>query len=320
MRYLLCGLMALALGGCASVNYAQKHADAGHYNYNPNDSMALNVARATGLTECDEDGCAPLRDVPREKLPASLQGKTDLELASSVMDALTLGQGVGQIAGVASVVTGVGNLAGGLLTLGSFFTGPVSMDNPATKGWIIAWMPKSIANTEELARAEMVSLIKNALPRTFNSYSFKFADQTDENFLRVMFYGGNACGKPHYYCQLDIFFHLPTTVMASPSWANNGPAYVWQNWKLDQSSNGSFYFIDVEFRRYPVNGEGGDVAMPKDLDPRAYLAELSKKLPSWAYIYLPPTERHDYPAMLNQGKLLLFVEPKTTVTGASKAD
>ena len=56
--------------------------------------------------------------------------------------------------------------------------------------------------------------------------------------------------------------------------------------------------------------------MPEDFDPRAYFAKLSANLPDWAYIYLPPTERHNYPVIFNQGQALLFVEPRTELAQA----
>lgn len=311
MRYLfLLTLATVVLTGCGGFNYAKHYADQGYYSANPDFSEALNVARATGLTECSNSECKPLRDVSRADLPASMQGKTNIQLASSVMDALVIGQGVGQVAGVVSVVSGVGQVAGGLLTLGTFLTGPSPRDAPVTQAWILAWMPDSKATTSEQAVAQMRSIIRNAMPEQFDGGTAEF-DNTFDGGTNVRLYDEQDCQSP-YYCGVHIRVQEPYKSEQSPSWsAGHGAAYVWQNWKRGSNTDGTYHHIRIHFnRRNPAARDPyKQLPLAKSIDRRAFLIEMSKGLPAWAYIYLPPTERHNFPAMLNQGKLLLFIEP-----------
>lgn len=296
----------LFLSGCATTpNYAKKHAQAGDYNYTPSRSKALNVAVATGLTQCDEEGCAPLSDVPRDKLPASMQNMSNVEIMDAVTNALVIGKGIGQMVGAIGVITGLGNIAGGLMSLGTLFIGPSHLANPATQGFFIAWMPKSMAGSPAEARKLMGRILFKAAPRQFpgrrHMHVKKFAEGAG---TKVTFCDDNNkdCWIPNV--AVYVWENKPS-VARQPDWLGGEPAYVWQNWPAGAYEDYGNGVIGANWART-------EHGMPVT-KMRAYFRAWSANLPKWVYIYMPPVEGHvSYPVMFHRGKALLFIEPKRT--------
>lgn len=301
-------IVALAITGCAGVNRAQMYADQGLYMANPTRSRALNVAVATGLTECDGDKCSPLHDVPRSKLPLSLRAVDNSQIADSLSAAWGVGYGVGQIQGMVSAFTGFSNLASGLLSISDALLGPTTMKDPALVPTIIAWMPQSMTKTPRMAREAIIETVAESLPRgEFSGREVRVKLEKAHNRMWVSFKGDGDCNDD-VTCSLFVGFSEPAETDVGPSWATAGPAYVWLNWGRGQKSDGSFHNIQLDIVHY--NTERGERELwPSDLNARAYLMQVSANLPKWVYIYLPPTKAHPYPVMLNQGEQLLFVEP-----------
>lgn len=310
---------AVALSGCvpSNLNYARLHAQKGHYTGSPNRSEALNVAVATGLTECHDGDCQPLSDVAREKLPASMRNATNFEIGNALMSAVTLGQGIGQMTGAISVITGVGNLVGGLMTIGTLFLGPAETDDPATVGTLIAWMPRSMAGTRKQARDKLMALVSNAAPDgSFKGYDVvtepypNTEDPGYHNYYNIFFRGPPDCSKPRK-CNIMLFFSLPERTKTAPAWLDyNGPTYTWMNWGRGQTYDTRFSVVRVNYGGQATEMYEG-VPMPDRVNSRLYLLQVSENLPSWVYIYLPPDKFADYPVMLNDGEMLLFIEPKS---------
>lgn len=300
---------ALALTGCAStVNHAQRHADLGHYNADPSRSRALNVAVATGLTECEAGECKPLSDVPRSELPKSLRTASNIMIAETLADAWSVGHGTAQIAGAASVISGLSSWSAGLLSVGSIFLGPSDLDDPALVPTMIAWMPESMADSPNQAREKMTAIVANALPTgTVQGYQVR-VDRYRDFGVAANFAKRGVCGGP-IVCAVDVrYIKMPSFATRPPDWLPNGPVYVWTNWQREATTSSDLRSITM--RNLRVDTEGyEDLPWPEDLNARAYLAKLSANLPEWVYIYLPPTEAHGYPLILNQGEPLLFVEP-----------
>lgn len=307
----VCAVAALA--GCASTNYAKLHAKKGLYTGSPNRSEALNVAVATGLTECHNGQCAPLSDVSRSKLPASLQNKSNVEIAGALMDSMTIGAGIGQMVGVASVISGLGNIAGGLMTIGSVLLGPNEMPDPATKPTIIAWMPKSMAKNPEKARKRLMTIIYESLDiGSFHGYRVSKEAQ-GETLIKFRFHGKKMCGAG-YDCLGFIRLFREPMVARQPSWLGAKPAFVWANWSRGQMSDDTMHTIELSYAIYDLD-EDKSVLLENKPFFRRYITKMSANLPRWVYIYLPPDETHNYPVMLNEGEVLLFIEPKQQVAG-----
>jgi len=300
----------VALSGCAGspINYAQRHADHGHYDGNPDRSRALNVAIATGLTECENGQCAPLDDVARSRLPESMHGVSNMDMIDDLSDAWSVGHGVAQMAGMADALTGLSGTTSGMLSIGSFLLEPGEMKDPAMVPTIVAWMPKSMAADPSDAQKMMMSIVSKAMPEgAFQGYQVE-VDQYAESSLAATFTQGSGCNS-QTSCAVDINpVSEPVGVKTSPDWLHEGPAYAWTNWKRGQTSAGGFNHIWLDVYRVETDSHEY-LPWPDDLNARAYLARVSENLPAWAYIYLPPTEQNNYPVMLNQGKPLLFVEP-----------
>lgn len=302
-------IIAAVMTGCASVNLAQKYADQGLYQANPLHSRALNVAVATGLTRCHDGQCSPLHDVPRSKLPASLQTETNLQIGDTLSTVYEIGYGVGQIGGMVSVFTDLGNLTTGLLTIADAFLGPTTRKDPALEPVMIAWMPKSMAKSPEKARNKMMRMVHSALPdETFNNYRIDIDVDHKYHSLAVTFKNGTSCTST-LFCNINpIAFTKPATVTHMPTWLGNQPAYSWFSWPRGQKTNKKNHAIPLGILRRKY-GTYTNLPWPPDLNPRVYLLKVSANLPKWVYIYLPPTKADPYPVMLNQGKQLVFVEP-----------
>lgn len=311
-------LAALGLAGCASsppINYAQRHADAGDYNGNAHRSQALNVAVATGLTECKDGKCAPLSDVPRLKLPESLQGVSNAQIIESLSDAWALGSAVGHFTGVATALPGLSNFGSGLFMLGSFLLGPTHMNHPASQATMLAWMPKSMAEDKKQAWRDMIDMVRGAYPREIHGYHV--ADlSNNESIINLKIDGKASCEKP-YGCGVLLAFNIPGAVGLSPAWLEQEPSYVWTNWHIGSTSESSFNSITIYPSRTKLETHE-KLPWPDDINSLIFFAKLSENLPKWVYIYLPPTDAHNYPVMLNQGKPLLFIEPLGGVETASE--
>ncbi|MBZ9574509.1 hypothetical protein [Modicisalibacter sp. MOD 31.J] len=300
----------VALSGCAGspINYAQRHADQGHYDGNPDRSRALNVAIATGLAECENGQCAPLDDVARSKLPESMQSVSNVDMIEDLGDAWSVGHGVAQMAGMADALTGLSGTASGMLSIGSFMLEPSELDDPASMPALLAWMPSSSANSPEDARGKMATMLAEALPTgDFQGYQVR-VDRYAEYSSAALFQDGHACNS-QYMCAVDFTsVSMPAVANSSPDWLSGEAVYVWSNWERGATSYSGVHRIGLDM--YRLNTETNkELPLPDDLNARAYLARVSENLPAWAYIYLPPTEQNNYPVMLNQGKPLLFVEP-----------
>lgn len=300
---------ALALTGCASTtNYAQRHADLGHYSADPSRSRALNVAVATGLTECEAGQCKPLSDMPRSELPESLRAASNIKITETLADAWSVGHGAAQIAGAASVVSGLSGWSAGVLSIGSIFLEPSTLDDPALVPTMIAWMPKLMADSPAQAREKMMKMVADALPRgKFQGYGVEI-DRYGEFSVAAAFVKAGMCGS-QVACAIDLHsVSKPSIVKGPPDWLQEDLAYVWTNWERGATTSAELRNISLLVYRVDTESHAS-LPWPEDLNARAYLAKLSANLPEWVYIYLPPTEAHGYPLILNQGEPLLFVEP-----------
>lgn len=310
----------LALSGCASTNWAQKHAEAGDYDHTPGHSKALNVAEATGLTECDPDGnCEPLDDVAREDLPASMQGKTNMAIGTNVMDALAVGQGIGQVAGAVGAVTALGSVADGMFSIGSVLLGPTTMRDPATVNSILAWMPRGMADSPEQANEIMAKIIRDALPTgRFDDHTVSMYDGEGTAF-KVSVNGRKDC-YGWGICRMTAGVSPgPYDADPSPDFVASQHAYAWTNWQRGATTDDRHNRAWIDFADGADKTKGDAEA---SLGFRRYVAEFSANLPDWVYIYIGPNNGTSddkledeiaggYPVIYNQGEALVFVEPKT---------
>lgn len=309
--YITTVLIALAtLAGCAG-NRAQFYADDGRYQANPKRSLALNVAVATGLTECRQDKCSPLYDVPRSELPRSLQTQNNEQIADALFDVYDIGYGAAQIGGIASAVGSLSGLASGLFNIADVLLGPTTRPDPALKYQVLAWMPKSMANDTKDAQAKLRVIYRNALPQgEFDGYQTTTIQTGSYGWKQPSHYvdfikNNQASTDKRIY--VSYIVREPYKVDRAPSWLGAGSSYAWLNWGRGEQTDSTLHTARIGFHVDSKNKENRHI--PRDLNTRSYLARYSANLPQWVYIYLPPTDRDPYPVILNQGKPLLFVEP-----------
>lgn len=257
------------------------------HKYEANESRALNVARAGGIYDSD------LRD--------SADGMNSYS-TSFLMSALN----------VANLATSFQGSAIGLGGQANFLVKSVDIaatpDNPSARPSFVAWVPKSLAGSEEKAKAKLLDEIHLALERTAENLDFQVTrlnvSQDVPKMLRVpMFFW--SIYAPNYGCTggncliaayVDKPYIFPT------------PEFLQNDMEAD-----SYAFSAEHQRRYPrllLSKKNGRNFPEKDL-----YTTLSKHLPAWIALYFPPGSIYQdgkplvYPVVFEKGEMLLFKSP-----------
>ena len=242
-------------------------------------SEALEITRATALR-------GALRDVPREDLEEALRGSPDMSI-NYALDA------VGVATGVFGQATSLSRLGeAGVLSALAFFA---PTEGPESWLSVFAWMPREDAPSPREAKVLFQEILFEALQATLPEHSLSVDDRTRRYaFINIE---GPQCSPCEFRSQAWLSAN-PARVRA-PQILGRYPAYRWGG----QQANGSI-------GGYPLV-EGLTVE-----ERLQFFRQLSEHLPTWAYIYLPP---HDmltgFPMMINEGELLLFIEPAAANNG-----
>ena len=250
-------------------------------------SEALEIARATVLK-------GAVRDVSRDDLEEALAGSPDMSV-NYALDAL------GVATGVFDQATSLSRLGeAGVFAALAFFSPSLG---PEDGLYLFGWMPRADAATAQDAREKFRAMLIVALEQSLPDHKLSSAppdwypdpnNRTGSSYdLRL---DGPACAP------CGIKADLWSTTRARLPGKARAPEVLGQYpaWRWGGSSTRGMYW------GYPMV-EGVNVE-----ERFLFFQEVSRYLPAWAYIYLPPHEMLlDFPLMFNEGEALYFIEPAT---------
>jgi len=302
------------LTGCTNAKmermetYSQRQADV---------SMARNVALYSSLTE--EDG--PLLDIPRSELPNNLKGASDHEVANS-FDTVGLSTlGIAQFNGFA-VPAGMSDAAAGAMSVvGGLFL-PDRAPHPALRHQVLAWMPLDAAPSGKEAAAKLKGMVKlafiDSMPEGYTYTERKVTKTPTFGSPYTVVYPtieGPGCPNENgLECRVWWSIGEEPLQESAPSWSGSeGMSYAWLNWP-DGADEPDFRDSFSAFFRVQYAESDRDYGTTRNDWLKVHGHEVFKKmssmLPNWIYLYVPPAEKHPYPAIFNHGETHLFVEPE----------
>jgi hypothetical protein len=267
------------------------------------ESVALQVARAGGLKN--------LRDVSQAEL-AKAYKDNKMTGGYFAAEAAAVGTGVFKpIPGVSS-----GTQAGSLLLLSFLLSNQQGAEEYPK---IFAWMPKSdAANPNEAMlrfRAVLADAYSKALPDGAATVTTEILQAQNG-----LIFGGGTHDKEHAYLTIHtadcdaqtngtgcyayfLGMEREPKVGKSPEVLGAYSAYAWEL----SSERATFFGYPMMLRR-----DGKNLSHEMDSEKRVeVLRNISANLPPWIYIYLAPMKSLlQYPALLNQGEFLYFIEPE----------
>ena len=244
-------------------------------------SEALEITRATALR-------GALRDVPREHLEEAIRSSSDMTV-NYALDA------VGVATGVFDQATSLSRLGEtGVFAALAFFA-PTSKQE--TWPAIFGWMPREYAPTPKDATAVFQGTVLAALKLSLPEYALSVVPHPSIKAFENIHIDGPDCAPCEFRAQLWATAN-PAKVRA-PEILGRYPAYRWGG---AQASGWVAGFPLIE---------GLTIE-----DRLVFYQTLSRHLPAWAYIYLPPHDMLlDFPLMFNEGEALYFIEPAAAEDG-----
>ncbi|RFA27777.1 hypothetical protein CAI21_14280 [Alkalilimnicola ehrlichii] len=308
MPYFL-ALILVLLAGCATSNPSHSPAVLA-YSYDPDASLALNVARAAGI--------AGISDLPYEEYAALVEANPELSSAVSgeVRDVSRANLPVAAAAARISYVsppTGLSPGAGSVLSAISWLSAGEMV--PARETWFIAWLPEG--KTLQDLEAEFLDAL------------FRISPLSEQPHERTVLDADSSDPRPYY--------HTPDC--ARVRWARMDV------FEADCSLGMTFatYWLDPEERSYlrassfpfpeprpapQFLGGGGERAhgpvlfgiRTRGVGELAELGDegilqLSANLPAWVYIYYARAFTRDFtrftPVVLNSGEAHYFIGAPT---------
>ncbi|EMM9642999.1 hypothetical protein ABN057_16120 [Providencia alcalifaciens] len=263
----------LAITGCASTSDPVVY-DSSH-------SRAYNIAQAGGLYDV-KDKIVPRADYESLSFAGDAAANT-LLFTSSAGLGMSLSEGIGI----------------GLLT--------AALENPepAQRNSIVAWMPKSEAESPAQAQKLLLNQVTKAVSETLDELGvgYEKTSATDDEITEFYFYS-DELGCPKYeqgmtnrdlcYIRAQI---IEPYIHASPDFVD--------------SSTQAYTFISnhkYRYHRFKVT-PGKTAALPLE----QIYASVSKKLPEWAYLYIASgnlqfgEQKVTAPYLLEQGQPHLFI-------------
>lgn len=261
-------LVGICLTGCATAPVT----------YNHQESKALNIARAAGLSDGLKDVELPQGTVTSLKDSVAY----GVAFAASGYNAPSPGLTRGGTAAL--------NMAGWLL----------EPEKPAAKSHIIAWQPASEGN-QGVAREKLVKVIAEASQKAARAFGIdtwiKLHSNDTAAYIFVSSGNDEYCAGNEYCLLFGFILDEPRSVKNSPEISG----MIGENWFYSPYDRSRFTFN----KQYMGFSE------------LAFLQELSKHLPSWSHLYAPPQklklspdENLQAPMIANNGKALFFVKPK----------
>lgn len=273
---LMSALLTIVLSGCTT----QKT-----YLYNPQASMAMNVAVASGMDQGLKD-----TDAPRGTL-AGGEGVLAAGIASGA-------------AGLSAPTGGLTNAQAGALNLASWLISP---GLPSTKSGVVAWIPNRGQSAEE-AQKEFGGILADAAARVYERIQVE--TKTSTRFFGKQQYStevqgigstnSKLCKKidSKISCNIGFLTSIPVATKDTPSFIANKNNFIFEN-KI--GFNTSIVIIP--------NQKNG-------MSEIEFMQNLSAELPDWVYLYFAPKSISDqsgskieYPFYINKGAKLLFIKP-----------
>jgi hypothetical protein len=269
---------AILFTGCASIMDRQ-------FAYQHDHSKAYNVARAGDLFEGIKDTAVPI---------GQSQALSNAVLTTGYAGANFLNPQLG-----------MSNWTiGGLSLLDSF----LAPDSHSERNSLLAWMPIDMADSDEEAQAVMLEAVKQSSiaalgqlgienKSIYSTEEFVSIDILNESWGCYDFKAYKERGANR--CRIKIYIFEPFK-HKTPDFVSESRDEIWKfraNHKYDYNR----IHFDID--------EGSDV--PTD----QIYQQISKLLPSWAYLYVAPRKikndgKTDYtfPYILNEGEINLFVK------------
>ncbi len=273
------------LAACASHPYP----DDAKYDYQS--SKALNIAKYAGLKG--------LKDAKYQDVQNGAPVKQFMDIGYAASNILDPAPGFG--------------FGGGLLFTGLFLLSSPTPENPAHYRHVYAWVPAEAAANAEEANELAVSKLKTAF--------LSMVDPKGELEIKTRTFKPTFAGNSTY------------EIYVKP---NCPEFHDTHNDTYDKTCSGDLKFIvDYEYRdaansitnappfmtdskqvRGPIyiRTGGTGIFSYKKLDKfdKKFWLEVSKRLPAWTYIYLPPSSKQNQPPLfISQGKEYAFIRPGT---------
>ncbi|PPC77821.1 hypothetical protein C4K68_08550 [Pokkaliibacter plantistimulans] len=269
--------LTAALSGCAST---------GSYEYKTNHSRAYNIAEAGGLVTGIQDA-----SVPRDTL-------------ERLTDTKTFGAAY-VLSGYMSPKLGMTDWQGGLINLANWAIGP---KQHGSRNSLIAWMPEEEASSTTDAQAKLLSHVKVSIEESLSSLGADYA----------LLYEKGGDFTYHFYKQewkcpkwkdgiSKISDMCSIRVRVIEPRKSSSPAFL-------SPAKTSYAFTSggaTQYNRINISN-GSNSVVPQQI----IYAEISKKLPTWVYLYLSPNSvqmedgnKVNIPYLLEAGKPELFIYP-----------
>jgi len=278
MRFLATGCLVGILSACASTPVT----------FNPEQSQAMNIARAGGIDFKLKD-----TEIPKDTVNGIVESSGyGFAMAASGYNA--------PIPGFSSIEMAGMNFASWLLS-----PGPQSSRNS-----LFAWMPKEYVGKGEDPVDKLADLLLEATGQVVEDMGYDAAKSIarggkDKSGLAVYFRvkskpeDGRCKNSPtRSTCWISFGLRDPKNTSVAPDFvASTGEAYFFN------PSSGVYSLY-----KFPRENAG--------INELEFLQKLSAKLPKWVYFYAAPKKikfdkdsKLKIPVIINQGKVLYFVKP-----------
>ncbi|MFC1337400.1 MAG: hypothetical protein G8D89_16460 [gamma proteobacterium symbiont of Clathrolucina costata] len=277
-RLLAIGCLAGMLGACASTPVS----------FNPDESKAMNIARAGGIDFKLKD-----TEVPKDTVNGIVDSAGyGFAMAASGYNAPLPGFSRGEMASM--------NFAAWLL----------SPEAQSSRNSMFAWMPKEYVGSDEEPVDKLADLILEATGEVVEEMGYEAAKSIanggkDKSGLAVYF---RVKDKPEdEHCK-----NSPTRSTCWISFGIRDPKSRSKSPNFVGTSGGSYFFN-------PSSGVYSSYKFPQEntgINELEFLQKLSAKLPEWVYfyaapgkLYFGPDQEMKIPVIVNDGKVLYFVKP-----------
>jgi hypothetical protein len=315
---IIAGTLCLVwLAGCASTPPPVA------YKSNPRWSEARNVMEAAHIPGMQDISYQKYQEAKNTALAKGMK----LDTGPSVLGGTTFGA-----LNYMSPPTGFSSGAAGLMGLASWML--TSDKHPGLDSHIFAWMPDEGLASEDAALTKFYGILKEAITKTVNEFAWPDGYQASilggvysryDNRINVMITGGD-CDKAEILCGYHGFIAPLPRHEPAPDILGSGNAYVFgrlpiegKHWLIIPGVSKSKVFNPEPGKPKSASNSVWYAGFP-DLE---FYTALTRNLPKWVYIYLAPQHWSiydgtkyilpKYPVVINQGRVLYFVEPAPSV-------
>lgn len=301
LKIILVLVVQASLAGCASNAYKAPPYHADH-------SRAYNITNAGRINNGIRDA-----KVPKDSVGTFTSSWTYGALSTAAGGLRTV-QGPGILNGWAGAGIGL-------------VTWLLAPDEPADRITLFAWMPQSEAATPEAARLALMDRSGQVMMEALGELGYEHDKSVyvtkNKKIAAIAFWGnGTKCGQV-IDGKKRVCVILMQSYEATPG---NAPTFL-QDGGGDTDSNmgGDTGAAPIPSYAFTLHGKSPTkysylrVKAPKEagVDEAAIYNALSRRLPTWVYLYLPPKKVRaadgtliPYPVVLEKGKPLLFVVPE----------